>query len=401
MKKMILFLLFNCLIAQLFGQHITGNGTVENPYRLYNASDVDSIRYLGNYKYYRLANNIDMSSININEISYFSGQLDGNNCTLSNMTVNGNALFPEMQGSGTGIKNLYIKHALVNRTGSTKWVAILGWTSNGTSTSAIFDNIHIDSSTVIVNSSYNHDFRLQAIMFSFIDDNDSLVNCSVTNSVCSLTVSNQSGNNINIGALIGHSVRNTKIYQSYTYNNTLYFKATSGITQYARLAGFIAVVSGGASVQRSTIKNCFCLKTTYINDGISDIIASGFFDRTDAAVAQLINCYSADNIVIGNSTNSSAFANSNTVNLSTCYADIETSTFSAVQLTGTGTPANGKTTVEMKTQSTYQSWDFENVWGIRSDFNNGYPYLRSVQTPPTAPVVTKEWLKVYFWRKTN
>jgi len=36
----------------------------------------------------------------------------------------------------------------------------------------------------------------------------------------------------------------------------------------------------------------------------------------------------------------------------------------------------GKTTTEMKQQSTYVGWDFDNVWTIDPSINNGYPYLK-------------------------
>ena len=40
----------------------------------------------------------------------------------------------------------------------------------------------------------------------------------------------------------------------------------------------------------------------------------------------------------------------------------------------------GKTTLEMKQQSTYSGWDFTNIWAINSNVNNGYPYLKN--NPP-------------------
>lgn len=48
-----------------------------------------------------------------------------------------------------------------------------------------------------------------------------------------------------------------------------------------------------------------------------------------------------------------------------CYYDSETS---GMDNTGMGTP---KTTTEMKAQSTYDGWDFTNIWGMSED--NGYP----------------------------
>lgn len=43
----------------------------------------------------------------------------------------------------------------------------------------------------------------------------------------------------------------------------------------------------------------------------------------------------------------------------------------------------GKTTAEMKTQSTYVGWDFNSVWG----FNNDYPYLQVFGLPIAPPKV--------------
>jgi len=39
-------------------------------------------------------------------------------------------------------------------------------------------------------------------------------------------------------------------------------------------------------------------------------------------------------------------------------------------------PDGGKSDQEMKLQNTYESWDFINTWGIESNLNNGYPYLK-------------------------
>lgn len=46
----------------------------------------------------------------------------------------------------------------------------------------------------------------------------------------------------------------------------------------------------------------------------------------------------------------------------------------------------GKTTAEMKTQSTYTNWDFTNIWAISSSQNGGYPYLRWILKVTTQDV---------------
>jgi len=61
--------------------------------------------------------------------------------------------------------------------------------------------------------------------------------------------------------------------------------------------------------------------------------------------------------------------NSGTVTSS--YYDSETSGQSD---TGKGDP---KTTAEMKSQTTFVGWDFDEVWGIDAEINDGYPYLLS------------------------
>lgn len=59
-----------------------------------------------------------------------------------------------------------------------------------------------------------------------------------------------------------------------------------------------------------------------------------------------------------------------------------TSSYWDTQVSGQATSAGGtgKTTAEMKTQSTFSGWDFSSIWGMDSSTNSGYPYLRS--NPP-------------------
>ncbi|MDR3001813.1 MAG: T9SS type A sorting domain-containing protein [Fibromonadaceae bacterium] len=59
------------------------------------------------------------------------------------------------------------------------------------------------------------------------------------------------------------------------------------------------------------------------------------------------------------------------------YYDIQTSERS--KAIGSGTASNrvtGKSTADMKRQTTFATWDFNRTWGINSTRNNGYPHLR-------------------------
>ncbi|MGI5838489.1 MAG: immunoglobulin-like domain-containing protein [bacterium] len=57
-------------------------------------------------------------------------------------------------------------------------------------------------------------------------------------------------------------------------------------------------------------------------------------------------------------------------NITNSYWDTEAS----CQNTSDG--GEGKTTAEMKIQATYGDWDFDTIWEISADENDGYPYLR-------------------------
>ena len=78
----------------------------------------------------------------------------------------------------------------------------------------------------------------------------------------------------------------------------------------------------------------------------------------------ITNCYSGGQSYRGLSSWSSSMTVKNS------YYDKEKIT-NENRCTGTG-----KTTAEMKQQSTYEGWDFETVWGISASINDGYPFLR-------------------------
>lgn len=67
-----------------------------------------------------------------------------------------------------------------------------------------------------------------------------------------------------------------------------------------------------------------------------------------------------------------------------------TSSYWDTQTSGVTTSAGGtgKTTAEMKTQSTYINWDFTNTWGI----NNDYPFLKVFGTPQVIKQETRNVL---------
>ena len=107
-----------------------------------------------------------------------------------------------------------------------------------------------------------------------------------------------------------------------------------------------------------------------VNGGFSVGGFAGFVD--DGSVT---NSYT-----IGSVTDSDddGFAGGNST-VSSSYWNTETSNANGSE------KGTGKTTSQLKTQSTYSGWDFTNIWNISAGTNNGYPFLRwqSFDTPPS------------------
>ena len=75
--------------------------------------------------------------------------------------------------------------------------------------------------------------------------------------------------------------------------------------------------------------------------------------------------------------------------IETSFWDIESSG-AATGICGLVVPHNpdltGLTTAQAKTRTSYpaSTWDFDTIWDISPDINDGYPYLRGVTAPPEA-----------------
>ena len=142
-----------------------------------------------------------------------------------------------------------------------------------------------------------------------------------------------------------------------------------------------------------------CLGVKYINcaslcsvEGIGHI--GGFVGKiltiNDPYPSLLMNCYSVG--AVNGSFNVGGFCGiivaDEKNDIKNSYYDTETS---GLDSSDGGT---GKTTAQMKTQSTFETWDFDNIWDIDPDINRGYPFLRSLPTVSVKEVDTKELNKI-------
>jgi len=163
--------------------------------------------------------------------------------------------------------------------------------------------------------------------------------------------------NIRVGAIAGQA------YQS-TIENCYSTGSIKGSYVVGGLVGYPGY---------TTIRNCYstCSVEGTYNSSSSLALQVGGFVGSDLGSSIIEKCYSVG-FVKNYFNNAGGFigkvntnAGAQTV-ITSCYWDTQTS--------GRTTSAGGigKTTVQMKTQSTYVGWDFENVWAI----NNDYPKLR-------------------------
>jgi M26 IgA1-specific Metallo-endopeptidase N-terminal region/The GLUG motif len=163
--------------------------------------------------------------------------------------------------------------------------------------------------------------------------------------------------NIRTGAIAGQA------YQS-TIDNCYSTGSIKGSYLVGGLIGYVG---------KSTVRNCYstCSVEGTYNSSSSLALQVGGFTGADLGNTLIEKCYSVG-FVKNYFNNAGGFigkvntnAGAQTV-ITSCYWDTQTSG----RTTSAG--GTGKTTAEMKTQSTYVGWDFENVWAI----NNDYPKLR-------------------------
>ena len=170
---------------------VQGSGTKDDPFLV---SSVDDWHLLvRDNKYIKIMKDIDFNHTAITPIDNFSGHIDGNGKTLSNMTVNGSGIFESI--SGGSVKNMTLEN--VNVTGSERGHAggFAGVISGGN-----IENVVLTSGTVTGGNGANGVGGFVGYLAE---------GASIKNSFSSLTVSR--GQNVGgfIGLTTGGKVENS------------------------------------------------------------------------------------------------------------------------------------------------------------------------------------------------
>ncbi|MGN6420404.1 MAG: T9SS type A sorting domain-containing protein [Pseudobacter sp.] len=327
---------------------------------------------------------------------YFYGTYNGNGYLITGLYMNRSphevALFGRVWLARISNLTLVNPQILIGNTGGTTqtyWgsAAMIG-NGNGT-----FSNLHVKNGTLTNNGTHCY----TGLLFGRVD-NLTISNCSADGSIKNTTTSSgQSG--LFVGLIEGSTactITDSWATGTLESNNASYTGGFVGAASTTNGATFstcwanVNVTATTANVSSTggftgllfgnnmRFINCYArgnVTGAYTNGGFV-----GFCSGTGTSSA--INCYSTGSV--GGTRAGGFVGTTGTQTFSNCYWDNQTSTKSAAAGSGTVTGTiTGKTTAEMKTQSTYATWDFRgettngtgDYWFLLSTANSGYPAL--------------------------
>ncbi len=365
---------------------VSGDGTEGNPYIVSTAAELNLMRnYLGSASarvYFKLGNNIDLTAYLApggegyiawgtngwlpigNGTTPFYGGLDGNGHSISGLRMAYYGTYHGLIGyaaTGSVIKNLSMGSDC-NILGDAHTSSIVGFNA-GT-----IDNCS-SAATVKLGNAQNGGGIVGT------NDTGSISNCTFTGSV----TRSADGVNANaLGGIVGNNGTTgtvTRCKSNATINGSLWTggiagwnygtislcKSTGNISAYSNSNGGVVGQNNG------NITNSYSRCNITGAQNIGGLVGNH-------GSGTISNCYSTGT-VSGSPRGGLIGARSGTVNGS--YWDTQTSGI------GTSSGGTGKTTVEMRSQTTFTGWDFvaetangtADYWGITSTDNNGYPFL--------------------------
>ena len=382
----------------------SGLGTVADPYQLFTIEDLNAVRNYPNSNFV-LSNDLDFSECSSydncdNNIDFTTGSGwqplgeagtsagctgahpactdEGFICTgTQNSCETGicgswgctwsDASSPEtyLNGSFNG-NNYFINNLFIN----TSIVTPIGLFSQTTVDANVYDLDVTDVNIISSSGSTPMGYGLGALIgYNY----GTVFNVSSTGNI---TTVNNGGH---AGGLIGKNAGNINNSSSSvnilygTYIGGLVYFNTGNITESYADGSITAsqYIGGLVSNNSGVISNSYSRVDLNAYNNLSGFSFSG--------TGTIINSYSADTFTYNDTTGLSPFAGGGT--------DVATGSFWDSNLSGdlntSDSNAVGKTTIEMKTESTFtdEGWDFTGIWSIDPTVNDGYPINYSTSTP--------------------
>ncbi len=370
MKKF--FVIFSVLtimaLSTLTASAISGNGTEESPFLITNQEELLLVTDFPS-SHFKLANDIVMSEEFSVPLCYesegktFIGTFDGNGHTISNLKV----------------EHVYeaCNAALFYRNGGTIYnLNIIPKSMDESSNAGIaaYNDGTISNCSVVWRNYIYHDFGGITL-----DNSGIIENCEIVLEAESKNVSYAAG----ISRYNSGSILNCKVLGNISAEDEAAGISTEN-TGTIENSYFIGELSGdtiaGICVENeSEVEDCYFIGTLSGNKVSGMCAQNGYYsshtingEKIERRISGTIkNCYVVASFK--NATEKYPVAynvqNSNST-IESCYYD---KTVSGLNSTTYGTP---KSTTAMKMLQTYQNtWDFDTVWGIDENINNGYPYL--------------------------
>jgi len=380
-----IFFIICCCYLPTEAKYGGGSGTPEDPYLIYDASQMNAIGADANDwdKCFKLMADIDLSAytgasfniIGINWVNPFTGVFDGNDHTISNFTYTSTgryniALFGYVGGENAEIKDLGLTAPDVNAGTGLYVGSLVGRLNNGILTNCYVEGGNVSgnryigelvgySNGTITDCYSNGGVSGYASIGGLVGANYGIITyCSSTGSVLG---------SYSVGGLVGYNSNGIITYCS----------STGSVSGNDRVGGLVGDSSG-------TITNCYSIggvsgfynvgglvgdnngiiTNCYSTGGVSGYAPVGGLIGINGGNGIIKNCYSTGSVV-GDGAGGLVEKNDGTVLSS--FWDIETSG----RTTSSG--GRGLTTAEMQMASTFVCWDYEPVWTI--DEGVDYPRL--------------------------
>ena len=385
MRTVVLVLLVAGMVySSAIAKYGGGSGEPNDPYLIYDANHMQAIGADANdwAKHFKLMADIDLAQFDGKDgrekfhaigtwDNPFTGVFDGNDHTIANFTCDSNdrrtiGLFGYIDAPKVEIKDLGLVDSNVDAVEGFTVGSLVG-DNRGT-----ISNCYVDGGSVMGNTGASHVGGLVGISYY-----GKIIDCHFTGSISGY---------ISVGGLVG--------YNQGTITNSY---ATCNVS------GYMFEVGGLVGYHCGTITNCYftgsvvgdytvggLVGTNETNGEIKDCYARGnvigrvkLGGLVGCNRGEIAKCYSIGNVdgndLVGGVVGDNSCLMEACGTITNSYWDIETSGESnmcGLQEGGaTGCdPYYGKTTVELHLQSTFQNWDFINVWNIGE--NQTYPYLR-------------------------
>lgn len=332
---------------------VVGDGTIDNPYLISTEKELLAVSNdLG--AYYELQNDIALTS-NWTPLETFSGSFDGNGYTISGIDIANVSKYTDKgffeTNHGT-IKNLTV-HTTIST--SDAWGHYGGLAANN---SGIITNCHaVVDMSISCSCNVNHNIRVGGLVGK--NNGGTISSCSVSGEI--YTCGTGRFASPNTGGIAGWNFYDGTISSCY-FSGTIEGGMTGGITGWnyeliERCYSDGSVTdndSGGGGItghNNGEIRYCYSGSSVQGADYAGGLVG---LERGGS----IYHCYAVGSVKSTSKAGALTGSSSENENITSSYYNSETC---GCETGGVATPL---TTKEMQTMSSYENWDFENIWNI-------------------------------------